>query len=99
MSEGSPLWGAGKVRPKTSASGTELYKIIYELHPQCKILRKAKPLAQIDEIACMPRVCLSNRALGTPVFVHQTDSKAKTKSNCKKDLLVTENLFVGKECP
>ena len=53
MSEGSPLWGAGKVRPKTSASGTEFYKIIYELHPQCKILRKGKPLAQLMK----SRVC------------------------------------------
>ena len=32
---------------KTSASGTELYKIIIQLHPQCRILRKVKPLAQL----------------------------------------------------
>ena len=53
MSEGSPLWGAGNVRPKTSASGTELYKIIIQLHPQCRILRKAKPLTQLMK----SRVC------------------------------------------
>ena len=28
------------------------------------------------EFACVPRVCLSNHAVCTPVFVHQSDSKA-----------------------
>ena len=30
----------------------------------------------IDEITCMPRICLSNHAEGTPVFVRRSDSKA-----------------------
>ena len=31
---------------------------------------------RIVEIACARRVCLSNHAVGTSVFVHQSDSKA-----------------------
>ena len=33
MSEGSPLWGAGNVKPKKLTSRTKLYKIITQLHP------------------------------------------------------------------
>ena len=47
--------GRRQCETKTSAtsSGTELYKIIIQLHPQCRILRKAKPLAQLIK----SRVC------------------------------------------
>ena len=52
MSEGSPVRGAGN-ETKTSASGTKPYKIIIQLHPQRRILRKAKPPAQLMK----SRVC------------------------------------------
>ena len=48
-----PSLGRRQCETKTSASGTELYKIIIQLHTQCRILRKAKPLAQLMQ----SRVC------------------------------------------
>ena len=53
MSRRQPFLGRRQCETKTSASGTELYKIIIQLHPQCRILRKAKPLAQLMK----SRVC------------------------------------------
>ena len=74
-----PFWGARNVRPcetKTSASGTKLYKIIIQLHPQRRILCKALPLAQLlKSRVCHEFVC-PIMPVGTHVFVHQSDSKA-----------------------
>ena len=53
-----PSLGPRQCETKTSASGTERYKIITQLHPQRLILRKAKPLSQLmkscvsHEFAC-----------------------------------------------
>ena len=56
-----PFWGARNVRPcetKTSASGTKLYKLIIQLHPQRRILCKALPLAQLlKSRVCHEFVC------------------------------------------
>ena len=42
-----PSFGRRQCENKTSASGTQLYKIITQLHPQRRMLRKAMPLAQL----------------------------------------------------
>ena len=47
MSEGSPLWGAGNVRPTKSARAAKLYKIITQLHPQRPILCEHLPITQL----------------------------------------------------
>ena len=47
MSEGSPLWGAGNVRPTKSAPAAKLYKIITQLHPQRPILCEHLPITQL----------------------------------------------------
>ena len=74
MSEGSPLWGARYVRPKhqlVEQNLTKSYKIITQLHPQRRILRKARKSRVCHEFACpiVPWVLL---------FVHQSDSNRRT---------------------
>ena len=75
MSEGNPPWGAGNARPKHQLVEQNFAKS--SLH----CIHNAGSCARLSHWPnwwnrVYARVCLSNCAVGTPVFVHQSDSKA-----------------------
>ena len=99
MSEGKPPVGCRQCETKSSTSGAKLYKIVTQLHPQRPILREHLPITQLlKSRVCHPPLGLSNHVVGTPVFVHHSDSKATlvwpTCSGAKSHVVVHTVVYV-----